>query len=180
MKYVFKWMLVMTGLATLIGCASSGMIKSAGPITLRKPFELDVVWVETSSSIGGLDTEQRQLNDLIISGLKERQLFTSVSGNKAEVSPGSGIKVTAEIKEIRKISDNTRLWAGALAGRARILVQVTVSDLNSGNQIEVFDAEGKSSGGSALAGITDEAIQAAADQIVLEVVKINARAAKSE
>ncbi len=155
MNCVFKWLLVMTGLATLIGCASSGMIKSAGPITLRKPFALDVVWVETSSSIGGLETEKRQLNDLIISGLKERQLFTNVSGNKAEVSPGSGIKVTAEIKEIRKISDNTRLWAGA-------------------------DAEGKSSGGSALAGITDEAIQAAADQIVLEVVKINARTATSE
>ncbi len=180
MKYVFQWMLVMSGLAALTGCAPSGRIESAGPITLRKPLALDVVWVETSSSIGGLETEKSKLNDRIVSGLRERQLFTSVSGNKAEVNPGSGIKVTAEIKQIRKISDNTRLWAGAMAGRARILVHVTVSDLNSGNQIEVFDAEGKSSGGSALAGSTDEAIQMAANVIVLEVVKINARTAKSE
>jgi hypothetical protein len=49
---------------------------------------------------------------------------------------------------------------------------VTVSDLNSGNQIEVFEAEGKS-GKSALAGTTDEAIQMAAEQIVEKVVKLH-------
>ncbi|MFZ0826997.1 MAG: hypothetical protein WAO02_06215 [Verrucomicrobiia bacterium] len=60
---------------------------------------------------------------------------------------------------------------GALAGQARILVRVTVSDLNSGNQIEVFEAEGRS-GQSAFAGTTDEAIQMAAEQIVAQVVKL--------
>jgi hypothetical protein len=94
-----------------------------------------------------------------------------VSGNKADINSSSGIKVAADIKEINKVSDNARLWTGALAGQARILVHVTVSDLSSGNQIEVFEAEGKS-GKSAFAGITDEAIQLAADQIVAKVVKL--------
>jgi hypothetical protein len=58
-----------------------------------------------------------------------------------------------------------------LAGQARILVHVTVSDLSSGNQIEVFEVEGKS-GKSAFAGTTDEAIQLAAEQIVAKVVKL--------
>jgi hypothetical protein len=61
-----------------------------------------------------------------------------------------------------------------LAGQARILVQVTVSDLSSGNQIEVFDAEGKA-GKSAFAGTTDEAIQLAAGQIAAKVFKLYAQ-----
>ena len=82
--------------------------------------------------------------------------------------------MTADIKEINKVSDNARIWAGALAGQARIVVQVTVSDLSSGNQIEVFEAEGKS-GKSAYAGTTDEAIQQAAGQIVAKVFKLYAQ-----
>jgi hypothetical protein len=97
-----------------------------------------------------------------------------VSGNIADINSGSGIKVAADIKEINKVSDNARLWAGALAGQARILVQVTVSDLSSGNQIEVFDAEGKA-GKSAFAGTTDEAIQLAAGQIAAKVFKLYAQ-----
>jgi hypothetical protein len=63
---------------------------------------------------------------------------------------------------------------GGLAGQARIVVQVTVTDLNSGNLIETFEAEGKS-GNSARAGTTDEAIQRAAEQMVAEIVEIRSR-----
>ena len=97
-----------------------------------------------------------------------------MSGNKADGNSGGGIEVTADIKEINKVSDNARSWTGALAGQARILVHVTVSDLSSGNQIEVFEAEGKA-GKSAFAGTTDEAIQLAARQIVAKVFKLYAQ-----
>jgi hypothetical protein len=97
-----------------------------------------------------------------------------VSGNKADINSGGGIKVAVDIKEINKVSDNARLWTGALAGRARILVHVTISDLSSGNQIEAFEVEGKS-GQSAFAGTTDEAIQLAAGQIVAKVFKLYAQ-----
>jgi hypothetical protein len=63
---------------------------------------------------------------------------------------------------------------GGLAGRARIVIQVTVTDLNSGNQIETFEVEGKS-GKSAEAGTTDEAIQRAAEQVVAEMAEISSR-----
>ena len=63
---------------------------------------------------------------------------------------------------------------GGLAGRARKVVQVTVTDLDYGNQIETFEAEGKS-GKSAEAGTTDEAIQRAAEQVVAEMAEISSR-----
>jgi len=111
------------------------------------------------------------LTILVCRGLRQTQFYKSVSWNKEDINSGGGIKVTTNIKEIKKVSDNARLWAGALAGQAHILVRMTVSDLNSGNQIEVFEVEGKS-GKSAFAGTTDEAIQLVADQIVAKVVKL--------
>jgi hypothetical protein len=91
---------------------------------------------------------------------------------------GSGITINADITEIRKVSKSKRLWEGAVAGRARIRVHVTVCDFNSGAQIETFETEGESSGGSALAGTTDEAIARAAGEVVVEILKINEQTAK--
>ena len=172
MKCVFNLAAILFVLLNLVGCASpSGVVKNDSSVLISKLASLDFIFVESTSSLGDLETEKHLLGDLIVSGLKEKQWFTSVSGNKADVNSGSGIKVAADIKEINKVSDNVRLWAGALAGQARILVHVTVSDLSSGNQIEVFEAEGKS-GKSAFAGTTDEAIQLAAGQIVAKVFKL--------
>ena len=175
MKCVFNLAAILFVLLNLVGCASpSGVVKNDSSVLISKLVSLDFIFVESTSSLGDLETEKHLLGDLIVSGLKEKQWFTSVSGNKADVNSGSGIKVAADIKEINKVSDNVRLWAGALAGQARILVQVTVSDFSSGNQIEVFEAEGKS-GKSAFAGTTDEAIQLAAEQIVAKVFKLYAQ-----
>jgi hypothetical protein len=174
MKCALEFAAAALVLLTLAGCASSGVTRNATPLSASKPVSLDFVLVETSSSRGDLENEKRLFNNLVITGLKEAGFFGSVSGNKADVNPGSGIKISAEIEEIQKVSDNARLWMGALAGRARIVVQVSVTDLNSGNQIETFEAEGKS-GKSAAAGTTDEAIERAAEQVVAEMVEISSR-----
>jgi len=165
-------------LLTLVGCASTGRVHDASPLMAPKPFDLDLIWVKTSSAVPELKPETRMLNDAMVSGLRETRLFQAVSGDKAELGSGSGITLEARITEIRKISNGTRLWAGAMAGRARIRVQVRVSDFNSGHLLETFEADGESSTGSALAGTTDEAIDRAAAEVVGEVVKINARTAK--
>ena len=175
MKCAFNLAAILFVLLNLVGCASpSGVVKNDSPVLTNKLVSMDFIFVEPTSSLVGLETEKHLLGDLIVSGLREKQWFDNVSGNKADGNSGSGIKVTADIKEINKVSDNARIWAGALAGQARIVVQVTVSDLSSGNQIEVFEAEGKS-GKSAYAGTTDEAIQQAAGQIVAKVFKLYAQ-----
>ena len=109
---------------------------------------------------------------MLITGLHETQIFGSVSGNIADANSVGGIKIQANIAEISMVSHDARVWFGGLAGRARILVQVKVSDLNSGHQIQAFEVEGLS-GGSARAGTTDEAIQQAVQRIVAETVKIS-------
>lgn len=178
MKIIINLAALPLVLLALAGCASSGFVQNASPITARKPFDLDLILVKTSSSLGGSEAEQAMLNDAIVSSLRDSHLFKKVSGNQAELGSGSGITINANIVAIKKISKDQRLWAGALAGRARIQIQVLVTDLNSGSQIETFEADAESSGGSALAGTTSEAIERAAVEVVGEVCKINSQTAK--
>jgi hypothetical protein len=167
-------LLVMLSLA---GCVSSGSIHNPSPLA-AKPFDLDLVLVNTPAPAKDLAAENQTLNDKLVSGLRDTQLFKGVSANKAELGAGSGITVNAEIMEIKKVSKTKRLWAGAMAGRAKIRVQVKVFNLSTGSQLEAFEAYGESSGGSDLAGTTDEAIARAAEAVVSEVVKIYSRTAE--
>jgi len=173
MKSVFKQGMILLVLLAFAGCASSGAIRQVSPISARAPVSVDFALVETTTAIAGLEPETRLLNDLVISGLRGRQVLGEVDGiPAADGSPG-GIKIAIKILEIKKISSDERQWAGALAGRAHILVEAKVTDLSSGKPVETFQAEGQSSGGSNLAGTTDEAVQRAAEQIVAEVVRIS-------
>jgi len=160
-------------LLALAGCASSGAIRQATPISTGVPVSVDFALIQTSTALTGLEAKTNLLNDLVISGLRGRGVFGDVDGNPAAAGSSGGIKVAIKILEIKTISNDERAWAGALAGRARILVQATVSDLSSGKQIEIFEVEGLSSGGSNLAGTTDEAVQQAAELVVAELVRIS-------
>ena len=178
MMRAVKFAMLLLVVLNLAGCESSGWIHNASPITATKPFDLDLILVKATSSIGDLAAEKQFLSDAITSGLRDTQMFQAVGEDRTEIGSGSGIMIEARIIQIKKVSKNKRLWAGALAGRAQISVEVTVSDFNTGKQIETFETGGESSGGSALAGTTEEAIDRAAEGVVAEVLKINAQTAE--
>ena len=161
--------------AGLTGCANSAGRITARPPGRDQPARLDgTLLVATSSHLEAMDREKKVLNDSVISGLRETELFpevTETGTNHIE----AGIKVESDITQIKKVTDNARLWFGGLAGQARIVVQVTVSDLSSGKPVKTFTVEGES-GSTARAGTT-EAIQQAAAQITAELVKLNAQTA---
>jgi hypothetical protein len=178
MMRAVKFAMLLLGLLSLGGCVSSGWIHNASPITCAKPFDLDLILVKATSSFTDVAAEKQMLNDAITSGLRDTHLFQAVGENREELGSGSGILIEAHIIKIKKVSKNKRLWAGALAGRARISVEVMVSDLNTGKPMETFEVGGESSGGSALAGTTQEAIDRAAEGVVAEVLKINSETAE--
>jgi hypothetical protein len=157
----------------LSGCASPGPIKVPSPVQTGRPVSMNKILVATTSAVAGLEIENNTLNSAILSGLKETKMFGRVTGDQADLGSEPGIKVKAEIRRIKKVSEQARQWTGGLAGRASLEVRVTIADLNSGELIECFEAHGES-GASAFAGTTDEAIQRAAEQIVVELLKLNA------
>ena len=162
-------------LLTLAGCAApSAAVKNASPAMISPSLSLDYIWVETISSLPDLATEKHSLSGLIISDLNDTALFKSVGDTNIDVLPDGGIKIVANIEQLKKVSDDARAWAGSWAGQARFLVQVKVTDLKSGALVESFEAEGQS-GKTAWAGTTDEAIQQASGRITEEIVKINAQ-----
>jgi hypothetical protein len=158
-------------LMSFAGCASSGVVNHASTVATSRPVSLDFILVETSSSLPGAQMDGRLFNDKLIASLRDSQLFGTVTGNKEDVA-GSGMKVQADLLEIKKVSPDARTWFGALAGQARIRLQVIVSDLNSGDQIQTFQVEGKS-GAAANAGTTDAAMQRAAQQVVAQMITIS-------
>jgi len=168
-----RYAAVLACLLVLTGCASSGWVQHASPVAAGTPVSIDFALVETSSTVEGLEAEKHLLMELIVSNLRGHGIFDEVSADPAAAAAADGMKIKVVINEIRKVSHNQRVWAGAMAGRARIVVAVTVSDLNSGKPIETFEATGQSSGGSNLAGTTEEAIQRAAEQVVAQVIKIS-------
>jgi hypothetical protein len=110
-----------------ISCASSGVVKNVSPVATGVPISHDFVVVRTSSALGDVEPQKKLLNALIISGLQETKKFGRVSGNQIAISPNSGIKVNADIKEVDAVSDIARVMVGAFAGQARIFVRVTIS-----------------------------------------------------
>jgi hypothetical protein len=128
MKYAFNFVTAWFVILNLAGCASSGVVKNASPISTSSPVSLALAVVETSSSLANSETEKNALNNSIISCLRQRAIFAVVSSTTNGINSDSGVKIGADIKQIKTVSDDARLWFGGLAGRAEILVQVTVTE----------------------------------------------------
>lgn len=159
----------------LTGCASpSNDVQNASPANISPSLALNYIQVAVTSSLNGLTTEQHSFTDAVISDLNDSGLFQEVSADAPTNSPVNGIKISADIREIKKVSDDARTWVGTFAGQAQVLVHVNITDLTTGASVKSFDAAGKS-GKSARAGTTDEAIEMAARAIVSQVVRINSQ-----
>ena len=177
-RHTFSLIALLFVLLRLPACVSPPKVATvASPVITGQPVSMDNILVTLSSSAGDLTAERQLLGDSLISGLKQTGLFVMVTGNPAELGAGDGIRISVEITTIKKVTDNARAWTGALAGRARLVVRVTVNDLKSGQRIERFAAEGQS-GESAFAGTTDEAIQMVVQQVVAEILQLNAQSAR--
>lgn len=163
----------------LAGCAtSSHPVKLMKPVKTGNPASLDFnfILVAATNSPPDLRAEASLLQDSILSGLRETGVYPDVEETNTNQF-ASGIKILAFIKHISKVSKESREWYGGLAGKADVVVQVTLSDLATGKPVELFEVEGQT-GASARAGTTDEAIQQAAAKIVTEVGRLNSQAAQ--
>jgi hypothetical protein len=164
----------------LAGCAtSSAAVKLSPPIVAGKPVSLDFILVNSTNALPGLAAETAQLQDALLSGLRETGVFANVNEIYTNAAPGGGIRIQAAIKQITRVSETARVWYGGFAGKAQVVVQVAVSDLATGKPIEVFEAEGHT-GAFAKAGTTSEAIQKAAAGVVDEIARLNAQTAKQD
>ena len=180
MKSQFAIFAVVAAHLSLAGCATSSQhaIQLMEPVKSNNLASLDFnfILVTTTTPSTDLQSETRLLQDSILSGLRETGAYARVEDSNTNAIP-AGIKISASIREITRVSAASREWYGGLAGKAEVVVRVELSDLLTGKPVELFEVEGKT-GASARAGTTDEAIEQAAAKVVAEVANLDSQAAR--
>ena len=179
MKSGFTYAALLSVIITVAGCASPNRSKTTQVINSGKPVSLAIIYVTTASAMASSDDANQGLNDAVVSRLNESKMFATVTNQPPDASLGQGIKIAVEIKHLKKVSQEARDWTGVLAGQAAISIQTTITDLQSDRPIQSFEVEAES-GRAAYAETTSEAINQAAEQIVSEVLKLNAQLAEGE
>lgn len=152
-------------LMVLVGCASTGTLKST-MLSDVKLSNFKTIVIHVSSQVPEASNEVIQLESLTITKLREKGLFEKVIAGSASPDAQADLKIDVEITKLKKVTAAARAMLGALAGRGGVVLNAKLIDLNTEEIISTFEAEGKSSGGSIFAGTTNQAIEQAASQIV--------------
>jgi hypothetical protein len=162
MKY-FRVILIGFVFVLLIGCASRGVMINTTPTEVRLS-QYRSLWVSVSSEAANED-EMRILADEVVRMLNSTTMFEQISGPGDSSAP-LDLHLQLNIVDIYRVSQQARVFAGAMPGKAKILVDGDLIDTSTQQKIGNFRVEGKSSGGSVFAGDTGQAILRAAEMIV--------------
>ncbi len=148
------------------GCASTGTIYLIKPITV-KLVKYKTILINIESEVPDASFEISQIEIRTITALKEKGLFEKVFLGSVYPDASADLELNLKIVELHKVSHAARALTGAFAGRAKVIVEAELIDLNTRETISAFKTEGESSSGSVTAGLTEQAIQRAVEQIVL-------------
>jgi Domain of unknown function (DUF4410) len=170
-------------LGLILSCIASSLLvtgcQSTGKSNLREPLVVKLgqfksATVEVKSTVTKppkrLDEFMAQLESRIIARLRSTNAFTRIYPAAAIDSP-SELKILVTITKVRDVDNTDRLMWGAFAGQANSQATVELLEQPSGKLLGVGDIEGKSSGGSVMAGTTLEAVDRVADQVVRLVME---------
>jgi len=158
----------MAGLLFVTGCQSTGKSNLREPLAVKlRQFKSTTVEVKSTvpKPPKRLDEFMAQLESRIIGRLRSTNAFAQIYPAAAIDSP-SQLKILVTITKVRDIDNMTRLMWGAMAGQANTQATVELREQPSGKLLAIGDIEGKSSGGSIIAGTTPEAVDRVADQVV--------------
>lgn len=147
----------------LSACASRGVMINTTPTEVSLA-EYRSLWVSVSSETANED-EMSMLADEVVRMLKSKSIFEQVSGSGDSAAP-LDLHLQLYIVDVMRVSMQDRAFAGALPGKAKILIDGELIDTATQQKIGNFRVEGKSSGGSVFAGDTGQAILRASEMIV--------------
>ncbi|MBW1744551.1 MAG: hypothetical protein JRJ47_14160 [Deltaproteobacteria bacterium] len=146
------------------GCASTGAIHTTTPIT-AKSADYKTVLLSVSSEVAESSGEAMQLASFITTELRDKGLFEKVRvASSCRDCPEcrSDLQLNAKIVEVIKEGPD---------GNAGVVVDVALTDVETGKGVGSFKAEGKSSSRTVPANRKSEAVEHAAEQIVKFVAK---------
>jgi tetratricopeptide (TPR) repeat protein len=151
-------------LLALCGCASTGtsrtVQRATTPLGHFSPVMLRVTPLVPAAQ------EAVELEAVVAARLRStcgwQEVFTASSTPEAPAA----LLVDARIALLERVDSSDRAMLGAMAGQARMVVAVDFIDLKTQQRIGAAEVEGTSSGGSTLAGGTDEAMERVVEKMV--------------
>ena len=156
-----RWQYLALTLTVLVfaGCASTGAIHSTTPIT-AKSADYKTVLISVSSEVAESSGEAMQLASFITADLTDKDLFEKVrvaSGCRDCPECRSDLQLDAKIIEFT--NDDS-------SGQAGVIVDVALTDVETGKGVGSFKAEGMSSSRTVPENRRNEAVEHAAEKIV--------------
>jgi hypothetical protein len=182
-SFIQSWRLInhlsgFTFFALLLSLLTSGCA-SSGRSTVQQPFgtklaQFKSASIQVTSTVAkpsaNLEEFKVQLESRIIAKLREKQVWGKIYSQVSAGDAKPELNVSVTITAVRDVSNFDRVMWGAMAGQAKTTAKVEVREVSSGKLLGAGDIEGKSSGGSVVAGTTSEAVERVADEVVKLVV----------
>jgi hypothetical protein len=139
----------------LAGCAANSEITDSTIGKGLSKYKTAFIEVDTRNS------EYKGAVPLLKSSLVGKMAAASCFENYVTgAEPGKAeLKLTATITGVRSVSSTGRFFFGAMAWKASVQARIKLIDLKTGDAVGAFNVEGKSSGGSVVAGTTSEAFE---------------------
>jgi len=148
----------------LAGCTASRKTVSIEPSESDLRSYSAVVLSVESNVTDDVHKEMTDLERLAVAKIKALNIFQSVQLGNGEGAPARTLIVKTSISKMRKVSGKSRFMVGAFAGRASMIVDVTLSDAVTKESIGSYSITGQS-GGTGVSGGTSDAIDKAAEGI---------------
>ena len=162
-------MIPLVWLACLLSIALAGC--SGTSLTAIRPLEQSLNSYKTlyfsaePMITEDIDEEIGDLEQRVVSGLNNQSAFERALLGTCTDTCTNALNVVAVITDIRKVSQGSRLFGGAFAGKASMTADVVFLDAVRGDTLAVYSVTGKS-GGTGFSGGTESAVSQTAKAII--------------
>jgi hypothetical protein len=165
------------------GCAAKKIITVTKPLTVKLSnydcVKIDQFTYEQSFKEAKIkDEDDQKKADLLRDMFQKRvryhiyalSLFKDVVETEPPANAGKIVVLKGEITYMKRVTQAARILAGAMAGRARVDVDVRLVDFQTGDEVGAASITGTSTGGGVWAAGTEQAFENAA-QLIADFIK---------
>ena len=166
-----------------LGCAAKKITTVTKPVTTKLSnydcVKIDQFTYEQSFKDEKIkDEDDRMKADTLRDMLLERvryhiyalSLFKDVVSTEPPADARKTVVLKGEITYMKRVTKAARILVGAMAGRARVDVDVRLVDFQTGDEVGAASIKGTSTGGWVGAGRTEQAFENAA-QVIADFIK---------
>lgn len=144
-------------------CGPGGSMKTLVPVK-QKIGAYSSVMVRATAAPAN-DSEAQQIENIAAYRIRTLCGYPTVLTYRVSPTTPAELLVDLRIGSVERVGSGERAALGGLAGQARVALALDLIEVSSGSRVGAVQIEGLSSGGSAFAGTTEEAIEQTVNRV---------------